>query len=57
MFQFIKVQDISTAEQLRSMNFTELPKEGSFFVFLNNRTINFSEEDKKKIIYTNKLCI
>lgn len=57
MQNFIKTNSESIAIQLKKLGFTELPKQGTFFVFLNNGTANFSEEDKKKVIYTNKLCI
>ena len=57
MQNFIKTNSESIAIQLKKLGFTELPKQGTFFVFLNNGTANFSEEDRKKVIYTNKLCI
>lgn len=52
---FVKTQDASVAQQLRDAGFQELNTEGSFFVFMNNGRMNFS--DNKKVIYTNKLSI
>lgn len=52
---FIKTQDSSTADILRKEGFQELPKEGKFFVFINNGKLNFS--DDKTIVYTDKLSI
>lgn len=57
MNKFIKTQDFATAEQLRALQFTELPKQGSFFVFINDGKVTFSSEEKKKMVYTNKICI
>ena len=53
MNNFIKTQDVPTSEQLRQLGFTELPKQGSFFVFINDGKANFSSEEKKKLIFTN----
>ena len=53
MEKFIKTQDESTALQLCELGFTELPKQGSFFIFINDGKANFSLEEKKKLIYTN----
>lgn len=53
MQKFIKTQDVSTSEQLKKLGFTELPKQGSFFVFINDGKANFSSEEKKKMVYTN----
>lgn len=57
MEQFIKLQDISTAEQLRKLGFTELPKQGSFFIFINDGKAIFSSEEKKKMIFTNIISV
>lgn len=57
MKNFIQTQDEGTAIQLRSLGFTELPKQGSFFVFINDGKTDFSAEEKKKMVYTNKICI
>lgn len=55
---FIKTQDTDTANLLRANGFTELAKEGSLFVFINQPgKMNFSESDMKKLIFTNKICV
>lgn len=50
---FIKTVDEGVAEFLRSKNYQELPKEGNFFVFVNNGKLEFTKNEK--IVYTNKL--
>ena len=51
--EFIKTQDEETAEKLRKY-FNELPKQGNFYVFINDSTVaNF--ENNNKVIYSNKL--
>ena len=57
MSKFAKTSDGAVADELRKAGFTELPKEGSLFVFLNDGHANFSDDDKKKVIYTNKMNI
>ena len=52
---FIKTSDLETAQELRRANLTELPKQGNFFVFLNNATAQFSEQTNKQIVYTNTM--
>lgn len=55
MEKFIKTQDAGLAEVLRSQGFKELKPQGKFFVFINNGRANFSVEQKKKIVYTNRM--
>ena len=57
MEKFIKTQDESIALQLCKLGFTELPKQGSFFIFINDGKSNFSLEEKKKLVYTNILSM
>lgn len=57
MKNFIQTQDKETAIQLRSLGFTELPKQGSFFIFINDGKANFTLEEKKKMIYTNIMSV
>ena len=51
---FVKTQDENTALELRK-TLKELPKEGSFFVFINDNKQCFSDTDK--VVFTNKLHI
>lgn len=55
MENFIKTQDEELANTLRSLGYKELKAQGKFFVFINNGKVNFSTEEKKKFIYTNKM--
>lgn len=52
---FLKTQDVGVANELRSSGLQELPKEGKFFVFINNGKQQFA--DNKNIVYTNKLNV
>lgn len=55
MEKFIKTQDAELANTLRTLGYKELKEQGKFFVFINNGKVNFSTEEKKKLIYTNKM--
>ena len=57
MNKFVKTSDSAVVDELRKAGFTELPKEGNMFVFLNDGHANFSDDDKKKVVYTNKMNI
>lgn len=52
---FIKTSDNDTADKLRNSGFTEISRDGEFYVFLNNGKSNFSTNDERKIIRTNLL--
>lgn len=52
---FIRTSFEETAEMLRNLGFTELAKDGKFFVFLNDKKAVFNEIDKKKMVLTNKM--
>lgn len=53
--QFIKTADAVVAAELRGNGYQELNKEGKYFVFLNNGNMKFSEESRKKFVYTDKM--
>lgn len=55
--QFIRTSDCQVAEELRKNGFAELAKQGSFYVFINNGKINFSDEEKKKVVYSNLMTV
>ena len=52
---FIKTSDEELARELRAFGYKELKSQGKFFVFLNNGKANFSAEQNKKMILTNKM--
>lgn len=52
---FIKTQDAELAATLRVLGYKELKKTGSFFVFANNGKATFSDNDRKRMIFTNKM--
>lgn len=54
---FIKTSDTETAQKLRASNLTELPKQGNFFVFLNDKPFQFTESENKKLVFTNVMNI
>ena len=55
--QFIKTSDSQVANELRTHGYTELNREGKYYVFVNNGHVTFSEEDRKKMIYTDKFFV
>ena len=55
MNNFIKTSDKELANELRLAGYKELKSQGKFFVFLNNGKVQFSEEQNKKLHYTNKM--
>lgn len=58
MYNFIKTSDKDTADHLREQGFNLISQEGKFYVFLNDDDkAKFSNEDKKKISYSNILSI
>lgn len=55
---FIRTSDSDTARQLENMGFQKIDEQNGFHVFLNNKTLTFSEnENKLKIQYTNMLHV
>lgn len=54
---FIKTSDVSVAEELRKNGFTAIGQEGQMFVFINDGKAVFSEDEKKKMAYSDILCI
>ncbi len=55
MEKFIKTQDAELAETLRKQGFKELKSQGKFFVFINKSCAKFTVEQKKKVVFTNKM--
>ena len=55
MENFIKTSDAELAKQLRLYGYTELKQQGKFFVFINNSCAKFTVEEKKKVVFTNKM--
>lgn len=53
-FNFIRTTDEATAIKLRQEGFQELPKQGVFFMFINNPNIAV-KFDEKKIKFTNMI--
>ena len=54
---FIRTTQEHVAEELRRNGFTELKKDGNFFVFVNDGKMKFSDKDKKEIIYSDILSV
>lgn len=58
MKNLIKTMDENTASELRNAGYPELSKQGQFFVFVNiGKNLTFTEEDKKKMVFTNIVCL
>ena len=56
MKHFIKTSDESVADELRKEGYVELSKDGQQFVFINEAKKE-QTFDKKKVIYTDTLCM
>ena len=54
---FIKTSDKEIWLLLKKEGYTELPKEGNKWVFLNDKEFNFSNHDKNNMEYTNQMFI
>lgn len=58
MEHFIKTADFETAEKLKAAGLPEMGKEGKYYVFANiGKNLTFTEDDKKKIVYSNICCV
>lgn len=53
-YNFIKTKDSETAEKLRKY-LNELPKDGEFFIFVNDPTVMNFESKFDNCLFTNKL--
>lgn len=54
---FVKTTDASVAAILMTSGYTCLEEKDGMWCFINNGKMNFSEEENKKMVYTNVLCI
>ena len=54
---FIKTSDKEVWLLLKKEGYTELPKQGDKWVFLNDKEFNFSNHGNKNIEYTNQMFI
>ena len=53
---FIRTSDKETADKLRKAGFSEISESStSSFCFVNDGKMNFSSEDEKNIVFTDKL--
>lgn len=55
--KFIKTSDKEIWLLLTKEGYTELPKEGDKWVFLNNKTFDFSDHDRRNMEFTDKMFI
>lgn len=54
---FIKTSDSYVASVLRLSKYTCIEEKDGMWTFINDGNMKFSEEDNKKMIYTNILCV
>lgn len=55
---FIVTSDKATAELLKENGFVLQSENNGKYTFINDgNKINFSDETKKKVAYTNKICL
>ena len=52
---FINTSDEDTAKTLRKLGFQELPKNGKYYIFINDNKLAFSLDDMKDVSYSNIL--
>ena len=53
--KFIRTSDDETAEQLRRSGLVELPKDGKFYIFINEIDKVSFAEDKMKLAFSDVL--
>lgn len=57
-YQFITTSNKEQRENLIKLGFQEIPSGSSFFMFINNSTLNFDDSvNVEKIQFTNKLFV
>jgi len=54
---FIRTKDENTKNVLLENGFELLNKEGSYYIFINDGKVNFSDEVQKEVFYTDKLNV
>lgn len=54
---FIKTSDKEIWLLLKKEGYTQLPKEGDKWVFLNDKSFDFSSHDQKDMEFTDKMII
>lgn len=54
---FIKTSDEKMADKLIESRFTFVCRQGNFYTFINDGKLLFSDDEKKKVIYTDILAI
>lgn len=54
---FIKTTDDETALKLKAEGFSLISKDGNVYTFMNDGKMNFADEDKKKMAFTNVLAM
>lgn len=58
MDNFIKTSCEETRQKLKAAGLPEMGKEGKYYVFVNiGKNLSFTEDDKKKMILTNIVCL
>jgi len=51
---FIRTTSEETANKLRELGYTEIPKQGLYFCFMNNGKQLFKKNELENISYTNQ---
>lgn len=54
---FIKTSDTALAKKLRESGFTSVSQEDEMFIFINDGKAVFSDNEKKRLVYSDILCI
>lgn len=53
--KFIRTFDKEIAEKLKAAGYVMIDDENKAFTFINAGTLTFSEEERKKVVYSNVL--
>lgn len=54
---FIKTSDTALAKKLQESGFTSVSQEDEMFIFINDGKAVFSDNEKKRLVYSDILCI
>ena len=55
--QFIQTDDEAIARKLKANGYTLVAQEGKIQTFQNDGRMHFSAEEKKRVVFTNKMMV
>lgn len=57
MEKFVKTTDKAIADKMKKSGYVLVNEVNNIFTFVNSGTLTFSDDEKKKVIYSNILCV